>query len=204
MGFLAERFPDEIARGALGGPGYSTTVTEAFGGAEVRNTNWPTARHKYNVSQGIKTDTDARLCDAFFRKARGRAHAFRFKDWADFTLAAADSRLVLISGNTYQISKVYGADEATYEEVRALTRIVAGTLTVYSAGVPKTVGVDYTVDMDTGRVTTALGSLTAACEFDVPCRFDFDAKKAGLVHVGADGRVMLEWEGIDIIEVVDE
>lgn len=204
MGFLATRFPDNIARGALGGPGYSTSVAEAFGGAEVRNINWSASRHKYNVSQGIKTGADATACDAFFRKARGRAHAFRFKDWADYQLAVANSRLVLISGTTYQISKVYGADDATYEEVRSLTRIVAGTLKVYSAGVLKTVTTDYTVDMDTGRVTTALGTLTCSCEFDVPCRFNFDQKSASLVHRQADGTMVVQWEGIDIVEVIGE
>jgi len=204
MGFLTERFPDNVARGALGGPGYSTGIATAIGGAESRNINWAEARHKYNVSQGIKTGTDERECDAFFRKARGRAHAFRFKDWADYRLAVADSRLVLISGTTYQVSKVYGADEATYEEVRSLTRLVAGTLRVYSAAVLQVEGVGYTVNMDTGRVTTALGTLTAACEFDVPCRFDFDQKSTSLVYRRGDGTMLVQWDGIDIVEVLDE
>lgn len=201
MGFLAERFPDNISRGATGGPGYSTTVVAAFGGAESRNINWSASRHRYNVSQGIKTGADERECDAFFRKARGRAHSFRFKDWADYQLTVAQSRLVLISGTTYQLSKVYGADEPTFEEVRKLTRIVAGTLRVYSATALQTEGVGYTVDINTGRVTTALSALTASCEFDVPCRFDFDQKNTELVYRRGDGTMLVQWDGIEIVEV---
>jgi uncharacterized protein (TIGR02217 family) len=85
-----------------------------------------------------------------------------------------------------------------------LTRIVTGTLNVYSAGVLKTVGVDYTVDMDTGRVTTALGTLTASCQFDVPCRFDFDQRQASILHRRADGSAWIQWEGITLVEVIGE
>ena len=60
MGFLTQRFPDRISAGAVGGPGFSTTVVATFGGAESRNSNWAASRHRYNVSQGIKDDTDAR------------------------------------------------------------------------------------------------------------------------------------------------
>jgi uncharacterized protein (TIGR02217 family) len=204
MAELSQRFPEAIARGATGGPGYSTTVVAAFGGGERRATNWEEARHRYDVSQAVKDDDAARELDAFFRKARGRAHTFRFKDWMDYQLSAAESRLVLVSGTTYQISKVYGADESDFEEVRRLRRIVTGTLTVYSAGVPLTLGVDYTADLDTGLVTTAAGTLTAACEFDVPCRFDFDDKDATLVHRRPDGSILVEWSGIRIVEVLDE
>lgn len=203
MAELSQRFPDAIARGARGGPGYSTTVVAAFGGGEDRNANWEEARHRYDVSQTVKDDEQARELDAFFRKARGRKNTFRFKDWTDYQLAAADSRLVLVSGTTYQISKVYGADEPTFEEVRALRRIVAGSLTVYSSGAPLTAGVDYTVDLNTGLVTTASGTLTAACEFDVPCRFDFDEKDSTLVTVRPNGQTLIEWSGIRIVEVLD-
>jgi len=204
MAELSQRFPDDIARGARGGAGYSTTVVAAFGGGEDRNINWPEARHRYDVSYAVKSMDRARVCDAHFRKARGRAHSFRFKDWTDFQLARADSRLVLVSGTTYQLCKVYGADEPAFEEVREIRRIVAGTLSVYSVDTLLVAGVDYTVDVDTGRITTASGTLTASCEFDVPCRYDFDEKDATLVHRKPDGTVLIEWSGIRLVEVLDE
>ena len=211
MGFLTQRFPDRISAGAVGGPGFSTTVVATFGGAESRNSNWAASRHRYNVSQGIKDDTDARTCDAFFRKARGRAHAFRFKDWMDYRLATTDSRIVMITATTGQLCKVYGADEATYEEVRELTRIVDGTVHVYNNGVELVEGPGagkYQIDVDTGIITygTAPGGATrtAACEFDVPCRFDFDEKQAGLVRRYPDGTIAASWPDISIVEVKGE
>jgi uncharacterized protein (TIGR02217 family) len=204
MAELAQRFPDRIARGASGGVSYSTTVVTAFGGGERRNINQEEGRRRYDVSQAVKDDADARECDAFFRKARGKAHTFRFKDWFDYVLEPADSRLVLVSAGVYQISKVYGADEPDFEEVVPLRRIVDGTLTVYSSGTPLTEGAGYTVDIDTGLVTTASGTLTARCEYDVPCRFDFDEKDATLVHRRRDGSILVEWSGIRIVEVLGE
>lgn len=200
MGELAQRFPDAIARGATGGPGYSVTVVESIGGGERRNLDREYGRHRYNVSQGIKTGEDERLIDAHFRKARGRLHTYRFKDWKDYQLAVGDSRLVLVSGTTYQLCKVYGADEPDYEEVRRIRRIVEGTLRVYASAVLLTEGVDYTVDVDTGLITTASTTLTAACEFDVPCRYDFDQKTAELLHRLSASRLLVKWDDIDIVE----
>ncbi len=198
---LTQPFPERIARGAVGGPGYSTTVVEAFGGREDRNSNWPLGRHRFNCSQGIKTDADHQAATAHFRKARGRAHAFPFKDWTDYRLTVAQSRLVLITGSTYQVSKVYGSDEATYEEVRPLTLIKSGTLLVYSAGVLQTLGIGYTQDLHAGTITCGLATLTAACKFYIPCRYDFDQKNATLVHRRGDGTTFVQWDNIDIIEV---
>ncbi len=79
--------------------------------------------------------------------------------------------------------------------------VKTGTLRVYSAGVLKTLGVDYTADLHNGTVTTALPTLTAACEYYVPCRFDFDQKNATLVHRERDGRLWVEWANINIIQV---
>ena len=211
MGFLTERFPERISAGGVGGPGFKTTVVATFGGQESRNIDWEASRHRYNVSQGIKTDADARACDAFFRKARGRAHAFRYKDWMDYILAVGDSRIVMLTSTTGQLCKVYGADEPTYEEVRELTRIVAGTVAVFNNGVALVEGPGagkFQIDLDTGIITygTAPGGATrtARCQFDVPCRFDFDDKQAGLVRHISGGEVVVDWSGVSIVEVKGE
>ena len=211
MGFLTQRFPDRISAGAVGGPGFSTTVTTTFGGRESRNINWEASKHRYNVSQGVKNDADARHCDEFFRKARGRAHAFRFKDWRDYLLNTANSRMVQITATTFQLCKVYGADEPTFEEVRVLTRLVSGTVRVFNNATELVMGAGagkFTVNVDTGIVTygTAPGGATrtASCQFDVPCRFDFDEKQAGLVSYRNDGTIMVSWDNIMLVEVTGE
>jgi len=145
------------------------------------------------------------------RPSNTTAHAFRFKDWTDYRLATADSRIVMLTTTTGQLCKVYGADESTYEEVRELTRIVSGTIHVYNNGVELVQGAgagQFQIDLDTGIITygTAPGGATrtAACEFDVPCRFDFDEKQAGLVRRYPDGSVALAWSDITIVEVKGE
>lgn len=204
MGFLAQRFPEDLSRGMVGGPGFDVTVATLPNAFEQRNINRSASRHAYMVSQPLKVD-DWRPADSFFRKARGRGHSFRFKDWTDYQLAVADSSLTQITTTTFQLAKVYGADEPTFQEVRRLTRIVAGTLSVFLNGVLKANPADYTVNIDTGVVTFGVapgGAVrTASCEFDVPCHFDFDEKKHEMIARRADsGQVFLRWENIRILE----
>lgn len=205
MAFLNERFPDNIARGAVGGPTWNTTIAFLPSGIDQRNNAGRSrAQHRYNVSQGLKKAADYVVADAFFRKARGRLHSFRFKDWADYKLARSASRLVEITSTTFQLSKVYGGDEPTFEEVRQITRPVSGTLRVWEDAVELTITTDFSVDVDTGIVTFAsapgAAALEASCDFDVPSRFDFDDKQGELVGRSADGTMLLRWESITIVE----
>jgi len=204
VGFLTQRFPDRIARGAVGGPEYLTTVAYVTGGANQRNIDRALPLHTWSVSQGIKSDADARLCDAHFRKAKGRGHSFRFKDWWDYSMVVAESRLVLITSTTFQLAKVYGTDEPTFEEVRPLTRIVAGTQKIYLDAVLQTLTTHYTINNDTGVVTfvspPGAAVRTASCEFDVPCYYDVDDKQGELLHRRSNGTTFLRWENIRVRE----
>lgn len=212
MGELTQRFPTQVSAGATGGAGFETRVKTTQSGAEKRNQQREVGIHEYTIST-VKIGADHTAADAFFRKARGRAHSFRFKDWGDFQLVLADSRLVAVDGSTtiFQICKIYGADEPTFEEVRQITRPVAGTVIVKKDGTTLTQAPgagNYQVNIATGRVTfgTAPGAsvLAASCEFDVPCRFDFDVKAAELVFRRPDGGLVVRWDNLRIREVPDE
>lgn len=207
MGFLAERFPDSIARGMVGGPSYSVTVASLPSGKEQRNLNRAYPRQEYRLAHGLKIDEDWRIADRFFRKARGKTHAFRFQDGSDYRLAVGDSRLVQITSTTFQLSKVYGADEPAFEEVRRLTRIVTATLQVFLNGTLQATPAAYTADLNTGIMTFVSppgGAVrTAACEFDVPCRFDFDEKNHEVVLRRDNGQVFLRWDNIRLLEDMD-
>lgn len=290
MGFLAERFPDTVDM--IGGPTYSTDVAMSSSGREVRNQNWDDGRHRYNVSADYRDGVVGKQLDAFFRKARGRAHAFRFKDWGDFELTHAQSNLLALTPTTWQVRKVYGADEPAFQEIRKITKPVSGTVEVKNSGVTLTAGAsagNYAMGLSTGVVTivprdskavsswTIGGStqvtlasavagavigdtlyfsgvtgtaaalvnnvrltitnisggglnvytfalntsgltlsggtgfwtyraadLTAQLQFDVPVRFDFDEKRQLLVHRNADGTMVINWDNIDLIEVLNE
>lgn len=219
MGFLNARFPEDISLGATGGhAGFNTLVVAAMSGREYRSDTWEEAQGRWNVSQGIKRlhpdgslSVDRRRYAAarnFFMMARGRLHAFRFKDWTDYVVARTEGRLVQITTTTFQLSKVYVyAGDTAFEYVRPITRPLASSLQVWLNGTLKATPADYTLGA-LGVVTfaSAPGGATreVACEFDVPCRFDIDRAEPTIVNRKPDGTLLLEWDGIDIVEVIDE
>ena len=84
MAFHEVRFPDNISRGARGGPERRTQIVELASGAEERNASWANSRRRYDVAYGIRRADDLAAVVAFFEARNGRLHGFRFKDWADF------------------------------------------------------------------------------------------------------------------------
>src|SRR4051812_46411048 len=80
------QFPPDISRGAVGGPGFKTTILTRASGFEQRNQDWEKARGKYTVGHGVKTRAQLQALRDFFYNRRGRVHAFRMKDWLDFQL----------------------------------------------------------------------------------------------------------------------
>lgn len=208
MGILASRFPDLIARGAEGGHGhFKTNVVVSHGGQEDRNQEWEDARGRWNVSKAIERTRQHALARSHFYKARGALHDFRFKDWHDFECARTGvdrGRLSEAAGGTLQVNKVYGTDEPDFEYVRPLYRLVAGTLLIWRNDALQTLGVNYTVNLDTGRVTPSVSwsgdTLEVACQFDVLCHYEADEFVAKLVHRRQDGDMLFLWDRIAIVE----
>jgi uncharacterized protein (TIGR02217 family) len=200
MGYLSERFPIDIAPGPIGGPTWSTDVTGLRSGEEQRNENWSRSRHEYEASQGIKTDTDFAAVGSHFRMARGRAHMFRFKDWADFAALRGEGVLTLITSTTFQLFKKYGAVSG-FEEFRKVTRPVAGTLSVWKDDVLTSV----TLAPETGIVTFAVAPgaavLECAFEFDVPVRYDTDKLQSTLVFYSETVGSLHGWASVPLVEV---
>ena len=54
MAFHEIRFPDNISRGARGGPERRTQVVELASGDEERNASWANSRRRYDVAYGIR------------------------------------------------------------------------------------------------------------------------------------------------------
>ena len=170
MGFHDVRFPDAIARGATGGPEYSTDIIAVASGFEQRNVNWSAARAKYDISTGIRTREQMAEVIAFFRARKGRAYGFRFRDWTDFE-AAGQAMLATANSLIWQLVRRYPSGPG--EDVRLITKPEVGSVIVRVSGSP----IGVTVDHLTGRVTfpSAPGATPYAdFRFDVPCRFDTD------------------------------
>jgi uncharacterized protein (TIGR02217 family) len=184
MSFDEIRFPDNISRGARGGPERRTRIVELASGKEERNSPWAGSRRRYDASYGIRRADDLAAVVAFFEARSGRLRGFRWKDWSDFksclpsAVVAATDQLIgqgNATATAFQLSKTYSSGLQSY--VRTITKPVTGSVLVAVGGVPQSSG--WSVDTTTGIVTFTAppangASVTAGFEFDVPVRFDSD------------------------------
>lgn len=168
MSFLESRLDSKITRGATGGPTQPgrRKIYTASGRLTQSFTN-SMALHRYDVSHGVRTAAEYQtVLDLFYVVMFTPYVGFRFKDWRDFRLTQANSRLVLVSGTTYQIHRVhtFGGQEflrPIYKPVSAVTAYNAGGGVLTS-----------TTDTTTGLVTVPSGTPTTCVgEFDVPVTF---------------------------------
>ena len=158
MAFHDVRFPDNISRGARGGPERRTQVVELASGDEERNASWADSRRRYDVAYGIRRADDLAAVVAFFEARNGRLHGFRYKDWADYksclpsqAITATDQQIGTGTGSTqaFQLTKRYTSGAQTW--VRTITKPVAGTVRVALGMVEQMSG--WTVDTTTGVIT---------------------------------------------------
>jgi uncharacterized protein (TIGR02217 family) len=184
MVFHEVRFPDNISRGARGGPERRTQIVELASGDEERNASWANSRRRYDVSYGIRRADDLAAVVAFFEARGGRLHGFRFRDWSDYKSglpsnvpSPLDQPLGTGDGttSTFQLVKHYTSGAQSW--TRTITKPVAGTVRVALNGVEQAAG--WSADTTTGLVTfvappPASVAVTAGFEFDVPVRFDSD------------------------------
>jgi len=178
------RFPDNISRGARGGPERRTQIVELASGEEERNASWTNSRRRYDAAYGIRRADDLAAVVAFFEARNGRLYGFRWKDWGDYKSclpseipSATDQPIGTGDGTTtaFQLMKAYTSGTQTW--ARTITKPVTGTVTVALDGVSQAAG--WSADTITGQTTftTAPASgviVTAGFEFDVPVRFDTD------------------------------
>lgn len=169
--FLDVRFPDRVALGATGGPGFKTGVVTLVSGVEERNREWAKARGRWDISTGMKRREYIVDVIAHFYAVGGMHRSFRFKDHVDYQ-ATNQAMEATGSPTVWQLVKRYPRGGETY--VRTISKPVNGTVVVKVGGATVT---PASIDHLTGRVTfaTAPGSTpTASFSFDVPVRFDTD------------------------------
>lgn len=206
MAFDEIRFPTDISYGAVGGPGFSTTVIQQASGYESRNANWLAARHGWDVSHGLKTKAQLAELQAFFFARGGRARGFRFFDWLDHEATGQPIGTGDNATTVFQLRKTYQSGGVTHS--RDIVKVVEGeeieslgvlATTVYLDGAPQ--GSGWSLDPDTGLVTfaTAPGpgvAVGADFHFDVPARFDTDR-----MEMSIEDFELHDWGRIPIVEV---
>lgn len=188
MAFIETQFPTDISYGATGGAGFQTDVITVNSGFEQRNATWADARCVFDVSHGVKTQTQLNTLIAFFRVMKGKANGFRFKDWSDFNVTTGQGIFTQIDSTHFQMWRRYTT--AGNNSDRQITKPVSGTVAV-------TGGVNPSVNYTTGIVTVDSGTPTSwTGEFDVPCRFDVDQMKVSIEHYNA-----FTWGQIPVVEI---
>jgi len=184
MTFHEVRFPDNISRGARGGPERRTQIVEMASGDEERNGSWADSRRRYDASYGIRKADDLAAVTAFFEARRGRLYGFCWKDWADYKSCLPSANPTPMdqpigTGNgaatTFQLVKLYTSGAQSW--TRRVTKPVAGTVVLALNGMTQITG--WTVNTSTGVITFTAApgngvAITAGFEFDVPVRFDTD------------------------------
>ncbi len=197
MQFTEVRFPEDISYGSTGGPEFSTDVIVTHNGYEQRNINWSTARTKYNIAYGVKSDQQLLELIAFFRARYGKAIGFRFKDWSDYK--AVKQEIGTGNGNNkiFQLVKSYVSGSNVY--LRIISKPVYDTVKIYCDNIVQVDG--YSLDRTTGKITFTIAPsngvlITADFEFDVPVRFNTDYLSASIDSYGSSS-----WNDIQLIEV---
>lgn len=179
--FLEIRLPEDIERGASGGPMFNTTVNEQQSGIEQRNQNWVQPLRKWSFSFGMDYREKYTEILNFFTTVRGRAYGFRFRDWSDFEL---DNEFIGVGDGTtrvYNLIKSYSFGGLN-QLIRQIKKPVADGFVVTVDDIVQDYPSDYTVDFDTGVLTFKSGLSTpdvgevirVSCKFDIPVRFDQD------------------------------
>ena len=144
MAFHEVRFPDNISRGARGGPERRTQIVELASGDEERNSPWADSRRRYDAAYGIRRADDLAAVIAFFEARRGRLHGFRWKDWADYkswpavgaSRRRSTSSSVTGDGDDAPSSSWSSSTPAARSPgAAAITKPVAGTVLVALGGV---------------------------------------------------------------------
>jgi uncharacterized protein (TIGR02217 family) len=220
------RLPEEIERGAIGGPRFNTSVLTLDSGFEKRNVNWIDTRGEWDLGYGLldkfrdnpaSVEIDLDQIISMFYVANGMANSFRFMDFADFEIGMEngvdiDAQAIGFGDDvltTFQVFKRYSFPGAVVTHDRFLTKLVGSTVRVYLEGVLQTLTTHYTVDEDRGTIlmVTAPAStggsgpggteiLSIRTEYDNHVRFNTDALDINMQIYNAGS-----WPTFPIIEL---
>lgn len=174
MAFIEDRLLECIAYGFNFGPQRSTRIQQLRSGQESRNANWPVSRWRGSASYlNITPDKYEEVLGAF-EVADGMAHGFRFRNPLDFEVTGQSLGNAPSGSTPVQLIRTYASFGGTSKQ-RTIKKPVAGTVTVYQAGIAKAGSIDTTTGLFTPNTAWTEGfALTADFEFDLPVRFDQD------------------------------
>lgn len=209
--FLEERLPVDIRLGMSYADDYTVMITTTSGGAEYRKLVQPFPARSFHINFTTdQADLWSRVI-ALYHRAYGKFAGFRVKCLDDFstnnltgTPTPLDEVLANSSTGIYQLRNFYGTNGTALAGVgypsRTIFKPVAGTVVAAKNGV--TISSGLSVDTTTGLITISPAPLisdtiTAGCQFDIPCRFN------SLIEVTAIDRKFRDCGSIDLIELLN-
>ena len=198
--FLERRFPECVSFGSQGGPGFKTSVFTFDSGITTSDINWERMRGRYEATFENVTPTDIEEVEDFFYGMRGKALAFRYKDWTDYQISSQNVGVGTGTDTTFQIFKRYQSGQNIFD--RIIKKTVIGTSQVSIDGVGQLEGSDYFMLDAEGRIVfmnpPAAGAIIRLdyIEYDVPVRFDTD-----YLNISYDDFRQLN-TSVDLIEVL--
>lgn len=171
MAYINTRLDECVAYGFSGGPAWNTLVVNMDNGREQRNGQWLYPKHRYSAQfMNVRPQARDEILNAF-HAARGKLHAFRFKDWNDYTATSEAIAPAIGTSTAVQLVKSYtfGSEVST----RLIQAPVSGAV-IYKDGSPVSGTLDTATGLFTPSAPWAAGSYTWSGEFDVWVRFDSD------------------------------
>lgn len=194
MSYSTLRFPELVAFGFAGGPGFNTRVAASISGFEQRQQNWSASRGRWRATHRHKGQAATEALLAYFQAMNGRTHGFPFKDYTDYSASASTGVVALISGDTYQMKKRYTAGGLTMD--RPIKKPISATVSISGGG-------SYSLDAATGIITRNSGAAPTGWtgQFDVPCRFNADEMQIEIVERKPSGEYIYTWGDIEIVEI---
>ena len=201
-------FDEGVSFGATGGPLFHTSQVILNNSYEKRNIDWDLPLLKWDVSHVVESREKMRYLLSFMRGRKGKGHTFKFKDWSDYTVLRAseytnpdygvtpynEGLFTTITGTTFQLQKkYYDGYSTTYRDI---TRVKAGTFKLYNNTTLLTETTDYTLNYETGVLTTSATHTHWTGEFYFVARFDTDE-----ASIQMDGPIIASWAKIAIVEV---
>ncbi len=174
------RLPDDIERGAVGGPSFKSSVSKLASGNDTTVRHWLQPLGGWEIGYGIQTIADIKLVEAFFYARMGAGFKFRFKDWSDFEISQQEIGIGDAAETDFQMFKRYSDGSFFFD--RTITRLVSGTVRAWVNSDELFDPAGFSVDLDTGILTFVVAPpaselVEAACEFDTPVRFAGDDLK---------------------------
>lgn len=193
-----------------GGPGYETDHIRMDSGQVRPVQRRQNPEHVFSARFDAKSPAQSGTVIAFYKARGGRGNSFNYFDPRDHTTQALPTSVGLGSEVVTPFDQVLGAGDGTtttfqlvkrYSDaggsnVRTLRKIIAGTTRVAVAGVEKTIGVDFTVNLTTGEILfmvapAAAAQVTAGCQFYVPVFFGEEVDRVLAARLSSPDMVSL-------------